>query len=227
MLFSDEERFHKSYVNSQVDKQVMGVKNFATEEHIGPGSYFQNDLEEKRNGWGNRSFNRRQPMTPGKLATNSPRHNHGVLTPYGAIAAPPSPHHTANTGPGYYNTSSFNSFSSSPNSPNRSFRVRSDISLGGASTGTTNMPSTPRFAFDQSAVVKDGVLFVSAENNRKDIGPGYYSFNTDTLNKSSFNVRAKSANRSSIRKPVAQSPGYSNSMDNSRPRSSSSGRFRI
>lgn len=87
------------------------------------------------------------------------------------------------------------------------------------------MPTTPRFAFDQSVVMKDGVLFVSAENNRKDIGPGYYSFDADTLNKPSFNVRAKSANRSSIRKS-SNSPAYSNSTD-SRPRSGSSGRFRI
>jgi hypothetical protein len=119
MLFGDEARFAKSYVNSQIDKQVMGVKNFATEEHIGPGSYFHNDLEEKRNGWGNRSFSRRQPMTPSKSSSSSmsPRHNHGVITPYGAIAAPPSPHHAASVGPGYYNTSLFNSIAS-PASPN-------------------------------------------------------------------------------------------------------------
>lgn len=107
----------------------------------------------------------------------------------------------------------------------RSFRLRSDGSVGGMSTGTSNMPTTPRFAFDQSAVVKDGILFVSAENNKKDIGPGYYSFNTDTLNKSSFNVRAKSANRGSIRKSGGSV--YQNSNVDSRPRSSSSGRFRI
>lgn len=119
MLFGDEERFNKTYVSSQMDKQVLGIKNFATEEHIGPGSYFSSDLDEKRNGWGNRSFSRRQPMTPKKSSdgTFSPRHNHGVLTPYGAIGAPQSPHHTSHLGPGYYNTGSFNSLSS-PSSPN-------------------------------------------------------------------------------------------------------------
>jgi hypothetical protein len=107
----------------------------------------------------------------------------------------------------------------------KSFRLRSDGSVGGMSTGTSNMPTTPRFAFDQSAVVKDGVLFISAENNRKDIGPGYYSYSTDTLNKPSFNVRAKSANRGSMRK--SGGTVYQNSNVDSQPRSSSSGRFRV
>ena len=51
-------------------------------------------------------------------------------------------------------------------------------------------PHTPRFAFDSSAVLKDGVLFVSRENNAKEVGPGQYAIPMDTLRKPSFNVRA-------------------------------------
>ena len=38
--------------------------------------------------------------------------------------------------------------------------------------------------------MKNGIIFQSAENERKVTGPGYYNLSSDTLNKSSFNVRA-------------------------------------
>ena len=45
--------------------------------------------------------------------------------------------------------------------------------------------------------MKDGVIFQSAENERKLTGPGYYNLNTDTLSKPSFNIRA-SQGKSSV-----------------------------
>jgi hypothetical protein len=107
------------------------------------------------------------------------------------------------------------------------------------------MSTTKRFLFDQSACLKNGVLFLSKENDQKETGPGYYSYNTDPMIKPSHNVRAKSPARSvvSISSPrsrpttprtqlvspnshMSSSDFLQNSFNNSRPRSVSSGRLR-
>jgi hypothetical protein len=54
--------------------------------------------------------------------------------------------------------------------------------------------------------MKNGIIFQSAENEKKDIGPGYYSVEKDYLNKPTFNVRASKG------KQLPPSPA------NSRPR---------
>jgi hypothetical protein len=57
----------------------------------------------------------------------------------------------------------------------------------------SRLPSTPRFAFEDSLVLKNGVLFQSAENtqDKHTLGPGYYTPRHATLNRSSFNIRAQ------------------------------------
>lgn len=114
MLFGDEKRFNRPLVSSAVDRQILAVQNPATDEYVGPGAYFNTSEDEKRNGWGNKSFSRRAPMTPtGKgrsdetsLSPNgrfdrSDYYTSGVLTSYGAMAAP-SPRRSDVPGPGYY-----------------------------------------------------------------------------------------------------------------------------
>lgn len=189
MLFGDEKRFSKPVTPSKKDGQVYAIRvGQNTDEHIGPGSYFFNDVEEERNGWKKKSFSRREPMTPSTKERNnsilnrSDFYQQGVMTAYGAMAMPTSsPKARASPGPGYYDGDILRSPSfKSLHSPGSSY------SLSGRGSAST----TPRFAFDKSAVLKDGVLFVSRENNQKDIGPGQYAVPLDTLRKSSFNVRA-------------------------------------
>ncbi|RYG93509.1 hypothetical protein EON65_58810, partial [archaeon] len=63
--------------------------------------------------------------------------------------------------------------------------------LDTSSSVSPRSPTTPRFAFNESLVVKDGVLFQSAENSHKPLGPGYYAPSMDnSLVRPSFNVRA-------------------------------------
>lgn len=50
--------------------------------------------------------------------------------------------------------------------------------------------ASKRFAFERSAILRDGVLFLSAENEKREIGPGQYTPRTGDLNKRSFNIRA-------------------------------------
>ena len=85
------------------------------------------------------------------------------------------------------------------------------------------LSTSKRFLFDRSATLKDGVLFLSAENNTKETGPGYYSYNLDTLNKPSFNTRAKSPSPNRTLYTVNSPRG---STSSTRPRSVSSGRLR-
>lgn len=110
-------------------------------------------------------------------------------------------------------------------------RASATGSIGGLSQQSGAMSTSRRFLFDQSATLKNGVLFLSAENNSKETGPGYYNYNTDTLNKPSHNVRAKS------RSPTPKAAGGSGfntprgggstaGSVNGRPRSASSGRLR-
>ncbi len=62
--------------------------------------------------------------------------------------------------------------------------------------------------------MKDGIIFQSAENEKKEIGPGYYAVEKDFLNKTSFNVRASKG------KNLPPSPGGSRPRTPSTPRGS-------
>lgn len=108
MLFGDEKRFSKPLTPTKRDGQVFAVKvSQNTDDHIGPGSYFFNDVEEQRNGWRKKSFSRREPMTPSsKEKANSLNrsdfYTHGVMTSYGAMAMPTQSPKRPSPGPGYY-----------------------------------------------------------------------------------------------------------------------------
>lgn len=225
MLFGNEKRFGKTLVTSGVDSQVMGVKSDATDSSLGPGSYYNNFSEERRGGWANKSFSKRSPMTPSKGHRQSTQSLSGVsldsrdlyqsavMTSFGAIAMPPSPKHNGLVpGPGYYDPDLLTTFGSPKHISSKS---------GSPSS------RTPRFAFSNSAVMKDGVLFQSAENERKEIGPGYYSVEKDLFNKPSFNVRAsKGKNFSSPNSAAtsrARTPNRMMSRDNSAGNLQSSG----
>lgn len=122
MLFGDEKRFDKTYVAHSMDSRIHGVKASATDETVGPGSYFSNGLDRnERNGWIKKSFSRREPMTPPARYSVFGRNDSfttGVLTSYGTLSAPKSPKDVLSSpGPGYYDRSVF-SFGSSSLSPN-------------------------------------------------------------------------------------------------------------
>lgn len=53
------------------------------------------------------------------------------------------------------------------------------------------MGSSPRFAFSNSALLKNGVLFQSAANNQAVAGPGHYSVPRNDFLKKSHNIRAQ------------------------------------
>lgn len=55
-------------------------------------------------------------------------------------------------------------------------------------------------------VLKDGVLFVSHENTKKEVGPGHYSTPMSTMRTHSFNVRASAG------KPALLSPNNAGTM---------------
>ncbi len=112
MLFGDDKRFGKSFVPTKKDTQVLGVQAISTEEVVGPGSYHNTGLEEQRNGWGRRSFSRRQPMTPPAKKPVFGRTDSftagGVVTSYGALSQPLSDKDIMDSpGPGYYSSSIF------------------------------------------------------------------------------------------------------------------------
>jgi hypothetical protein len=112
MLFGDDKRFGKSFVPTKKDTQVLGVQAVSTEEVVGPGSYHNTSLEEQRNGWGRRSFSRRQPMTPPAKKPVFGRTDSftagGVVTSYGALSQPLSDKDIIDSpGPGYYSSSIF------------------------------------------------------------------------------------------------------------------------
>lgn len=118
MIFGDEPRFQKSAVAHPLDRQIHGFAKLETDAHVGPGVYFSNGEEEKRNGWKSRSFSKREPMTPSK--SPSSRNDHytaGVVTSYGALASPLSPRERSYPGPGHYDGDLMTSFSSKSGSP--------------------------------------------------------------------------------------------------------------
>jgi hypothetical protein len=67
----------------------------------------------------------------------------------------------------------------------------SGASVQNISTRPTTMASTPRFAFASSACISKGVLFQSASNENKTVGPGYYSVPRNDFLKRSYNIRAR------------------------------------
>jgi hypothetical protein len=67
----------------------------------------------------------------------------------------------------------------------------SGASVQNISTRPTTMASTPRFAFASSACINKGVLFQSASNENKTVGPGYYSVPRNDFLKRSYNIRAR------------------------------------
>lgn len=77
------------------------------------------------------------------------------------------------------------------------------------------MGTSPRFSFSNSTILKNGVLFQSAANEKNEVGPGYYTPNKDTLIKHSFNTR--------VNRPGSASKPNTTTA---RPRSASSGRLR-
>lgn len=105
MIFSDEPRFQKSAIAHPTNRQIHGFSKLETEAHVGPGAYFTNSAEEKRNGWASKSFSKRQPMTPSKTSSPANRnelYTAGVITSYGAIASPVSSKERLSPGPGHY-----------------------------------------------------------------------------------------------------------------------------
>lgn len=82
------------------------------------------------------------------------------------------------------------------------------------STRPTTMPSTPRFAFSNSVVIKGGVLFQSATNDSATVGPGYYSVPRNDFIKRSYNARVRgsenrvrSASNTPVTTPISSPSG--------------------
>jgi len=111
MIFGDEKRFNKPLVASSGDRQVFGVASPSTDTNLGPGAYYNSNLDEKRNGWQSRSFSKRSPMSPSPKQASRESYIGGVLTPYGTLAAPLSPKDRISVGPGHYDNDVLGSFS--------------------------------------------------------------------------------------------------------------------
>jgi hypothetical protein len=113
MFFGDEKRFKKSYSVAKADKQLHAAVAPATDEMVGPGSYFNTNVDQERNGWVKKSFSKRQPMTPSPSSRNSvfgrnDSYTTGTMTAYGTLSAPMSPRDILNSpGPGYYEKNAF------------------------------------------------------------------------------------------------------------------------
>lgn len=217
MLFGDEKRFAKPMTPSSKDGQVYATKvGNNTDKNIGPGCYFLSEADEQRNGWKKKSFSRREPMTPStneraNRLSRSDFYTHGVMTSYGAMAIPTDSPKRASPGPGYYERDIIRSPSGrSLHSPNSSYSLYATNNTGATTPRAT--ATTPRFAFDQSAVLKNGVLFVSRENNAKDIGPGQYAIPMDTMRKPSFNVRASNGKEALSPNMISRKPSANDTM---------------
>lgn len=109
MLFGDSKRFERPFVSSSADHQLHGVSSHTTDDHVGPGSYFAYDMEQKRGGWKGSSFSQRPPMnSPNKASdrgifARSNSYTNGHMTSYGVMAhSSPSMQKSSLPGPGYY-----------------------------------------------------------------------------------------------------------------------------
>lgn len=117
MLFGDSKRFNKPFVSSSADHQLHGVSSHATDDHVGPGSYFTHDMEQKRGGWKGSSFAHRSPMnTPNKssdrgIFARSNSYTNVYMTSYGAVAhASTGNQKSTLPGPGYYERDIFKAY---------------------------------------------------------------------------------------------------------------------
>jgi hypothetical protein len=199
----------------------MAHAKHTTDYAVGPGVYHTNDIENLRNGWGNRSFSKRQPMTPPSRGDRGDYVHGAVLHKGQYMAAPLSTHSRKSPGVGVYNLqSSFGKVGSSPLIDPRNM---------GSTSGRLTCPS-PRDA-TKTVVLPNGLLAQSIEANNCNLGPGTYNVASDMI-KPSHNKRIKGHNRtgsdqSARTQRSSQSSMYSYSPNRNgagTPRSISSGR---
>lgn len=184
MIFNDEPRFSKD-VKPNRFSDIAGYGKSETANHVGPGSYFSSPIDNKRNGWGNNSFSKKQPMSPNsnRIVDRSIHYRSGAFTNSG-ILSPGSALKPNTPGPGQYE----GSIIKSPSSMRRPTSAASkEIS--------TFMGQSPRIA-RTTAVIRNGILFESTEVYNG-VGPGYYNASTPdhSLLKRSHNIRVRSPNK--------------------------------
>mmetsp|Transcript_1636 Transcript_1636/g.2597 ORF Transcript_1636/g.2597 Transcript_1636/m.2597 type:complete len:334 (+) Transcript_1636:92-1093(+) len=195
-IFGDEPRF---YPDLRSHKNKPHISKISTSEHIGPGSHFIRELDEKRNGWTPKTPVKREPMTKGKSEKErSDYYISGHLTPSG-FAVPSSRDKALYPPPGQYYPSESQDYSSRLTTTlNKSY---SSPSLNRpASAGRPTMGSSPRMA-PSSTVLRGDVVFTgSRDDNASNRGPGSYfhsenpSSPSTTLLRKSYNARASSGN---------------------------------
>lgn len=222
MMFSEEPRFANGMTGlRQGGGQIQAHSKHTTHTSIGPGVYHTNDIENQRNGWGNRSFSKRQPMTPPLKGERGDYVVGAVLHKGQYVGAPLSTHNRKSPGVGVYTLeSSFGKVGSSP-------MVKDKM---GSTAGRLTCPS-PRDG-TKTVVLPNGLLATSIEANNQSLGPGAYNVPSDFLNKPSHNKRVKGHNRTrsdqstrSVQSSQSSLYSYSPSRNGmSTPRSNSSGR---
>lgn len=180
MLFGDEPRFYKDLKPNRTS-DISGYGQMTeTSSHVGPGAYYSESVNDKRNGWASNSFSKRQPMSPnsGRRVDRNHHYTAGHLCSSGIII-PGSPNVKPSPGPGYYG----GSIITSPTS------LRRPTSADTLKIGT--LGKSPRVA-RSTAVIRNGILFESKEINSGG-GPGYYNAQSPShqLIKKSHNVRVQ------------------------------------
>lgn len=103
MLFGAEQRFYKKTTSLKKGSDIQAfMQNSETASHVGPGTYYASQEEDRRNGWIKKSFSNRESMTPTKRRVDrNYTSTFGKMVPTG-IALPSCPTMLGTPGPGYY-----------------------------------------------------------------------------------------------------------------------------
>jgi len=179
-MFGDEPRFGKDV--QIVKGQLCGFKKAETDKNLGPGSYFAPTNDEKRNGWVNKSFSKKEPMASGDSSDSRYSYQNGLVTSSGLAALPGTPQSRQGPGPGAYGDSD------PPNTISHQLSVDSLNSKSSYMGGTTPRLLSP------TAVMKGDVIFQCIPKST--VGPGAYDSPEDTIVKRSHNARINSNTRS-------------------------------
>jgi hypothetical protein len=161
-MFGDAPRFSSKQTPLQSDPQLQCSANNAT-ENVGPGVYYNTAQDNKRNGWGTKSWSsKREPMNPSSSSPSkherSDFYMHSTLSQKGELLA--APYYSSDApGPGYYDPTMSSSIAASSKSSKSRSSSRSRM--------TTRDDRDPT-----KSLVRNDVLFQSTEPMGHYIGPG-------------------------------------------------------